>query len=139
MAIFTAAYETNGICSIQLRTGTDTPTAQHAVMIPKRIAWLFDATAQGDVLDSTRVGSLGEQQFRHVPSQLSDSVRICADHHSLLHEQRAGGGYLRRPVFYMLDDAETTGAGIGKIRRMAEVRYTDAVLYRGIEHACPLW
>ncbi|OGP55538.1 MAG: hypothetical protein A2Y65_00825 [Deltaproteobacteria bacterium RBG_13_52_11] len=86
MAIFAATYEANGITSIQLRAGTDAPSAQHAVIIPKRIACLFDATAKGYVLDGARVRSLGEQQFRHVPSQLSDPVRICTDHHAFLHE-----------------------------------------------------
>jgi hypothetical protein len=80
--------------SIQLSAGADTPAAQHTVIIPKRIAGLFDATAQGDILDGARVGRLGEQQFRHVPAQLSDSVRICSDHHPFLYQQRAGGGYL---------------------------------------------
>ena len=86
MAIFAATYETNGMCSIQLRAGADTPAAQYAVIIPKRITGLFDTTAQGDILDGARVGRLGKQKFRHVPSQLSDSVRICPDHHAFLHE-----------------------------------------------------
>jgi hypothetical protein len=51
MAIFAATYESDGIGSIQLRAGADTPAAQYAVIIPKRIAGLFDATAKGDVLD----------------------------------------------------------------------------------------
>jgi hypothetical protein len=139
MAIFAATYETDGIPSIQLRAGADAPSAQHAVIIPKRIARLFDTTAKGYVLDGARVGSLGEQKFRHVPAQLSDSVRICTDYHAFLHEYRAGSGYFRRPVPHMLDYAQTTGSDIGKIRCMAEVRYADAVMYRGIEHTRSFW
>jgi hypothetical protein len=86
MAIFAAAHEPDGVCSIQLRAGADTSAAQHAVIIPKRIAGLFHATAEGDILDGARVGRFGEQQFRNVPAQLPDSVRICTDHHPFLHE-----------------------------------------------------
>jgi hypothetical protein len=86
MAIFAAPYEPDGMCSIQLCAGADTPAAQHAVIIPKRIAGLFDAAAKGEVLDGARVGRLGKQQFRHIPSQLPNPVRICTDHHPFLHE-----------------------------------------------------
>jgi hypothetical protein len=86
MAFFAATDETDGIPSIQLRTGADAPAAEHAVIIPKRITRLFDAAAQGYVLDSARVGGLGKQQLRHVPSQLSGPVRIGTDHHTFLHE-----------------------------------------------------
>ena len=51
MALFAATYEPDGMCPIQLRAGTDTPAAQHAVIIPKWITGLFDTTAQGKVLD----------------------------------------------------------------------------------------
>jgi len=60
MTVFAAPYEPDGMCSIQLRAGADTPAAQHTVIIPERIAGLFDTTAQGEVLDGARVGSLGE-------------------------------------------------------------------------------
>jgi hypothetical protein len=136
MAIFSATDETDGISPIQLRAGADAPAAEHAVIIPKRITCLFDAAPEGYILDSSRVGGLGEQQLRHVPAQFSGPVRIGTDHHPFLYEQRAGGGYLGRPVPHVLDDAQTAGPDIGKIGCMAEMGDADAVMYRSIEHAC---
>jgi len=115
-----------------------TASAQNTVLIPKRIPDLLDPTAQGNILNSAGIGSLGHQQLREVAAQFPDLVRISHDHHALLHVQGAGSGDIGTAVDHVFYNAQPASACIGQIGDMTQMGDADAVFDRGVEHAAPL-
>jgi hypothetical protein len=118
-----------------LGTDPNAASAQDTVLIPEGIADFLDPTAKGDILNGAGVGGLGYQQLGQVAAQLPNPIRIGPDDHTLLCVKGAGGGDLGTAVFHMFDNAQPTGADIGKIGDMAQVRNTDSVFDGGVEDA----
>jgi hypothetical protein len=76
------------------RADAHTTPAQHTVFVPERIADFLHPATHGNILNGTGVRSMGNEEFREVSPQFSDSFRITLDYHILLHPQGAGGGDL---------------------------------------------
>jgi hypothetical protein len=135
--IFSPAHKANGIRLPHLGTDANAPAAKNAVLIPEGIADFFDSTTYGNVLDSPGVWGLGNEQLGNVSPQSPDFFTVAPDHHPFFHTKSARGGDFRPAVLYMFDNAQPTGANIGKAGNMAQVGDTDSVFNGCIKHACP--
>ena len=91
-AILAASDKTDCLYSKSSRARLHTTTAQNTVTVPERIANLFYPAAYGNVLDSTGIRRLCNEQLCNVATQFSDFFRMAQNYHTFLHKQCAGCG-----------------------------------------------
>ena len=91
MTLFAATDKTKGISSPELITVAYATPTLNTVIVSEWIADILHATADGDVLDRSRIRSLGNQQFRNVAPQFHHLLRIAIDYHTFLYIKGARG------------------------------------------------
>ena len=74
VAFLTAPDKADGFCLPEFSAGADTASAEDTVVVPEGITNVFNATANGDVLDSTGVRRLGNEQLGNVVAEALDTL-----------------------------------------------------------------
>jgi hypothetical protein len=115
--------------------------------MPKRISYFLNSTTYGYILNSTGIRCLSYQQFCQITAKFSYPVGIGQYHHTLLYIQSAGSGDAGPAIYHMFDNTKPTGAYVGQIRNVTQMRNTEAVFGSSIEYTgaldgmdnCPIY
>jgi len=134
MTFLTASHKADGMGFPDFSARADATSAEHAVIVPERIADLPDTAAHSNILDGTRIRGLRHQQFSEIAAQVPDPVCIGLDHHAFFRVERAGSGHIRPAIDNMLDDAQPARAYVREIGHMAQVGDTEAIFDGRIEN-----